>query len=502
MRLMHEAEDRRFHDGDASSGGSRRGVSDMRLGNTYLLPEQPIETVEDYVAAGGGAGLDAARSLGPAAVVEELTASGLRGRGGAGFPAGVKWGSVRTAGGGRHYAVANGAEGEPATFKDRTLMRRDPYRVIEGLAIAAFTVGAEEAFCATKRKYAREVSALAARGARDGRDRDARRLEGLDRRRTRRVPLRRGEGAPRGDRGARSAADAASALPAGLVRHGAARVGGRRQRGTRRPEQPDPRQQRRDARHGGAHPREGRDRGFDRWARRALPARSSSRSSAMSCAARVLEVELGTPLSARARRVRWPASRGAGSSPRSRACRTRCWPPAGFDTPLTYEDMEAIGTGLGAAGFVVYDDAADMASVARELSRFLAVESCGQCPACKTGSLEITDRLLAIEEGVGTDEDLAEINARLRTVTDANRCYLGTEEQNVVSSLLRAFPEAFAAADGGHRRTAEARARPARRGHPRRRHRRVRRAPRAQAARLDVRLAASASSSVMILSIP
>ena len=107
--------------------------------------------------------------------------------------------------------------------------------------------------------------------------------------------------------------------------------------------------------------------------------------------------------------------------------------------------MEARGTGLGAAGFVVYDDAADMASVARELSRFLAVESCGQCPACKTGCLEITDRLLAIEEGVGTDEDLAEINARLRTVTDANRCYLGTEEQNVVSSLLRAFPEAFAA---------------------------------------------------------
>ena len=123
------------------------------LGNTYLLPEQPIETVEAYVAAGGGAGLDAARSLGPASIVEELTASGLRGRGGAGFPAGVKWGSVRTAGGGRHYAVANGAEGEPATFKDRTLMRRDPYRVIEGLAIAALTVGAEEAFCATKRKY-------------------------------------------------------------------------------------------------------------------------------------------------------------------------------------------------------------------------------------------------------------------------------------------------------------------------------------------------------------
>ncbi len=164
-----------------------------------------------------------------------------------------------------------------------------------------------------------------ARGARDGRDRDARRLEGLDRRRTRRVPLRRGEGAPRGDRGTRSAADAASSVPAGLVRHGAARVGGRCQRGTRRPEQPDPRQQRRDARHGGAHPREGRvvvsidghgglsrhRHRHDRRRCRAQPgARGRARHSAVS----------------RARRVWWPASRGAGSSPRSQACRTRCWP--------------------------------------------------------------------------------------------------------------------------------------------------------------------------------
>ena len=112
--------------------------------------------------------------------------------------------------------------------------------------------------------------------------------------------------------------------------------------------------------------------------------------------------------------------------------------------PLTYEDFKARGTGLGAAGFAVYDDTADMVSVAREYSRFLSVESCGQCPPCKQGSLAITEHLTAIEQGRGHDDDLASIAALLRTVTDANRCYLGTEEQQVVSSLLRAFPEDFA----------------------------------------------------------
>jgi NADH-quinone oxidoreductase subunit F len=83
--------------------------------------------------------------------------------------------------------------------------------------------------------------------------------------------------------------------------------------------------------------------------------------------------------------------------------------------------------------------------VAREYSRFLSVESCGQCPPCKQGSLAITEHLTVIEHGRGRDDDLASLAALLRTVTDANRCYLGTEEQQVVSSVLRAFPEDFAA---------------------------------------------------------
>ncbi|HTN81939.1 MAG TPA: NADH-ubiquinone oxidoreductase-F iron-sulfur binding region domain-containing protein [Acidimicrobiales bacterium] len=413
------------------------------LGATYLLPDHPIETAEDFVAAGGGAGLEAARKLGPDGVVEELLASGLRGRGGAGFATGVKWRSVRTGGGGRRFAVANGAEGEPATFKDRMLMRRDPYRVIEGLAIAALAVGASEAFCATKRKYIAEVTALRRAALElsaigllgdldvtivEGPDEylfgEEKALleviEGRDPLPTLLPPWQRGLFATvqlgwEADVAAGSAGQSNPTLVNNVETLASA-----------------------------AHILAKGATWFRSMGTAASPGTVIVTVVGDVMRSRVLEVELGTPLSAVLDACGGPrpgrhfvAAFSGVSNP--------VLPAAKLDVPLTYEDLEAAGSGLGAAGFVVYDDATDMASIAREFSRFLAVESCGQCPACKDGSMTITDRLLAIEEGAARDDDLAEIEARLRTVTDANRCYLGTEEQLVVSSILREFPEAFAA---------------------------------------------------------
>ncbi|MCU1502748.1 MAG: putative NADH-quinone oxidoreductase subunit 2, partial [Ilumatobacteraceae bacterium] len=115
-------------------------------------------------------------------------------------------------------------------------------------------------------------------------------------------------------------------------------------------------------------------------------------------------------------------------------------PAQHFATPLTYEHFAALGTGLGAAGFVVYDDSVNMTVVAHAVSRFLSIESCGQCPPCKQGSLAITDRLADIINGNVRDAVLGDLEALLRSVTDANRCYVGTEEQAVVSSIMRTFP--------------------------------------------------------------
>jgi NADH:ubiquinone oxidoreductase subunit F (NADH-binding) len=158
----------------------------------------------------------------------------------------------------------------------------------------------------------------------------------------------------------------------------------------------------------------------------------------------VHEVEMGTPFSALLQVCGGPLP-GRQFKAAFSGVSNAVLPAAAFDVPLTYEDMAAHGTGLGAAGFVVYDDSVNMTVVAHALSSFLARESCGQCPPCKQGSLAITANLATICRGEGTDQTLAELAARLRGVTDANRCFLGTEEQVVVSSILREFPEDVAA---------------------------------------------------------
>ena len=119
-----------------------------------------------------------------------------------------------------------------------------------------------------------------------------------------------------------------------------------------------------------------------------------------------------------------------------------------LDTPADFESLAVAGAGLGSAGFIVYDDETCALAVARLFSRFLYVESCGQCPPCKLQSGEITDALERIERD-GDAAQLGRIQRALETVTDGNRCYLAVEEQQVVSSVLRQFPEDIVAHEEG-----------------------------------------------------
>src|SRR5262245_46018678 len=139
---------------------------ETRLGITVhrVLDEHTCHRIDDYVAAGGGRGLAAARVLGADATIDEVAASGLRGRGGAGFPTGVKWRTVAAAatGAAATPVIVNGAEGEPGTFKDRELLRRNPFKVLEGALIAAIAVDAGEVIVALKASFEHERRIVAA----------------------------------------------------------------------------------------------------------------------------------------------------------------------------------------------------------------------------------------------------------------------------------------------------------------------------------------------------
>jgi NADH:ubiquinone oxidoreductase subunit F (NADH-binding) len=120
-------------------------------------------------------------------------------------------------------------------------------------------------------------------------------------------------------------------------------------------------------------------------------------------------------------------------------------PKALLDTPVSYEGMSESGTGLGTAGFIVFDDTTDMVAVAQAVSRFLAVESCGQCTPCKQDGLMISDLLDRLRRSEAEESDLEELNSRVATVADEARCFLATQHQAVVGSILRLFPEAVKA---------------------------------------------------------
>ena len=411
----------------------------------FLLPEQPMTSLDEYLAGDGGLGLARAQELGPAGTIDELSRSGLRGRGGAGFPTGRKWAGVAGQAGSHHYVVCNAAEGEPGTFKDRALMRANPYQLVEGIIIAAFAVGADEAFIGLKASFELEVEALT-RAV--GEMQEA----GI----CRDCALTIVQGPEEYLFGEETALleviEGGGPLPRLLrpFEHGLF-AGGPQAGWEAKPLRP-------------GHTRDESNptlvnnaetlsnvphilfRGAD-WFRSMGTAESPGTVVTTVVgdvvAPDVGEVELGTPL----RAVIDAVGSGVGPGRRVKAVFSGVAGPVvtadHLDVPLSYEGFQAVGSGMGAAGFIVYDDTACMVEVARQFSRFLYVESCGQCPPCKTGTGEITARLERLEAGAGDTSDLDGVHAWLAKVTDANRCYLGTEEQVMVASILRAFPDEF-----------------------------------------------------------
>lgn len=410
----------------------------------FLLPASPITSLDEYLATEvGGLGVDRAQTIGPAATIEAITGSGLRGRGGGGFSTGRKWAGIASQAGPR-YLVCNGAEGEPGTFKDRALIRANPYQLVEGVIVAAFAIEAKETFICLKASFDVE---------RDAVTRAVQELQDAGICSDCKVTIVAGpdEYLFGEEKAMLEVIEGKAPLPRWFppYEHGlfatAPQLGWESTpaSGTDR---------------GGAGPTVVNNvetlsnvphilaRGAE-WFRSMGTAESPGTIVATVVgdvvAPDVGEVELGTSL----RQV--IDSVGSGTMPgRSvKAVFSGVANPvitaADLDVGLTYEAFAAIGSGMGAAGFIVYDDTTCMVNATYGMSRFLSVESCGQCPPCKIGSSEITAHLERLELGDGDETDLRGIVHWLERVTDGSRCFLAVEEQQLVGSVLRAFPDEF-----------------------------------------------------------
>ena len=389
-------------------------------------------SLDDYLAHGGWRGLARARSLGGAAVVDAVTRSGLRGRGGAGFPAGVKWATVAQAPGDLKYIVCNADEGDSGTFADRMLMEGDPFLLIEGMAIAALAVGATRGYIYIRSEYPHAIRTVrrAIDLARDGGV-----LDNFD------LEVRVGAGAyVCGEEtalldsleGKRGQVRAKPPLPAHhglfgrptvinnvltlaavpfILAEGAeayADYGMGRSRGTM------PIQLAGNVRNGGL---------FETAFGVTLGELVDDIGGGTLSGRPVRAVQIGGPLGA-------------------------YFPRSLFHTPFDYEAFAAAGGLIGHGGVVVFDDTVDMARMARFAMAFCAAESCGKCTPCRIGSTrgtEVLDRIIAgdhVAANLGLLEELCE------TMQMGSLCALGGFTPYPVRSAVRHFPQDFDLSNG------------------------------------------------------
>lgn len=387
--------------------------------------------LEDYEATGGWAGLRKAREIGADAVIETVTASGLRGRGGAGFPAGIKWKTVADTQASQKYIVCNADEGDSGTFADRMVMEGDPFMLIEGMAIAGLAVGADKGFVYIRSEYPHAIAKMEAaiRACADL-------IAPFE------VEIRVGAGAYvcgeetsllNSLEGKRGEVRAKPPLPAHKGLFGRPTVinnvltlaavpwilenGGEAyaQYGMGRSKGTMPIQLAGNIKYGGLY----------------------ETAFGITLGELVGDIGGGTASGRPVRAVQVGGPLGA------------YHPPGRFDLAFDYETFAAADGLIGHGGLVVFDDSADMAKQARFALEFCAIESCGKCTPCRLGStrgVETMDRIIA---GENVEANLELIRDLSETMKYGSLCALGGFTPYPVMSAINHFPEDFWPEDFG-----------------------------------------------------
>jgi NADH:ubiquinone oxidoreductase subunit F (NADH-binding)/(2Fe-2S) ferredoxin len=394
--------------------------------------------IEDYIEREGYAAL--AKVLGeltPQQVIDEVKASGLRGRGGAGFPTGMKWQFVADAQGDRKFLICNADEGDPGAFMDRAVLEGDPHSVLEGMLIAAYATGAREGYIYVRAEYPIAIDHL--RRAVE----QAEQLGLL------------GESILGTDLSFEAhVKEGAGAFVCGEETALIASIEGRR--GTPRPRPPFP------AQSGllGCPTNINNVETFANipplvlngagWFAR-YGTEKSKGTKIFSLAGKVahtglVEVPIGTPV----REVVYDIGGGPPGGRQFKAAQMGgpsggCVPASHLDLPIDYESLQSIGAIMGSGGLVVMDDQTCMVDVARFFLRFVQSESCGKCVPCRIGTRRMLDTLEAFSRGEGTMEDVDELADLARKVKQASLCGLGQTAPNPVLSTIAHFRDEYEA---------------------------------------------------------
>jgi bidirectional [NiFe] hydrogenase diaphorase subunit len=396
------------------------------------------ERVEDYIGAGGYQALaQALMEMTPAEVVDTVSRSGLRGRGGAGYPTGLKWATVAKNPAAQKYVVCNGDEGDPGAFMDRSVMESDPHRLLEGMAIAGYAVGATHGFIYVRAEYPLAV-------ARVGKAiQQARRLGLL------------------GAQTFNSAFDfkidvriGAGAFVCGEETALMSSIEGRR--GLPRPRPPYPAEQ-------GLWGMPTLINNVETFAN--IPAivgrgaawfssigtEKSKGTKVFSLTGKVrntglIEVPMGTPL----RDIVIVMGGGVAEGGRVKAVQTGgpsggCLPAEALDTPVDYDSLARLGSIMGSGGMIVMDDTNNMVEVARFFMEFCRDESCGKCIPCRVGTVQMHGLLTKFVERRASRSDLDMLVRLCHMVRDTSLCGLGQTAPTPVLSTLRYFRHEYEA---------------------------------------------------------
>lgn len=394
--------------------------------------------IEEYIARDGYFALTKAlREMTPDQVVEEIKRSGLRGRGGAGFPTGLKWELTRKAKGDRKYVVCNADEGDPGAFMDRSVLEGDPHTVLEAMAIAGYAVGAQQGYIYVRAEYPLAIERLqiAIAQAKEygflGQN-----ILGSDF--SFDIEIRIGAGA----------------FVCGEETALIASIEGRR--GQPRVKPPYPAQS-------GVWgcPTVINNvetlacvppiiiKGAD-WFR-SIGTPTSPGTKVFALAGKITNTGLvEVPMGITLRELLYEIGGGSSTGKKIKAVQTGgpsggCIPAEYFDTPVDYESLQKLGAIMGSGGMIVMDEDDCMVDVAKFFLEFTVDESCGKCTPCREGTRQMLKILEKITSGEGTEEDLEELERLGNIIKDTSLCGLGQTAPNPVLSTLKYYRHEYEA---------------------------------------------------------